>query len=607
VCLNPLDAQSKYFFTLSFNATIMFKYLINCCFVVLVFAGCNSANKNNSPNTNADGAFNHFQPRFLDTYWKENPSAAVFAGYGKYYDQLVIPDSAAFAGIVNFSRQWLDSLHSYSYSDLSDDNQINYNIIRNQLQSTIWYIDTFKSQHWDPSSYNLGGECYYILTKNYAPLTERLQTLSKHIQHADAFYAAAIKMIDHPTKEYTNLAIQQNEGSLDVFGTALSDSIKASSLSEAEKDTLQNHITLTTAAIKNYVAFLKKVIADKNYVFSDFRIGKELFAQKFKYDLVTDYTLEQMFAKADSAKHYYHNEMFRIANDLWTKYYSTSAKPTDSLRLIKAVLDKISLQHASPRGVVDTATGIIHQLEHFIISKDLFNYDTTTPLKVRIMPAFMAGVSLANAEFLPPYQKSGVTYYNVSDLSKMKPADAESELREYNNYSLQILSIHEGVPGHCMQGVYNNKKSNSKIKSVFQNGPMVEGWAVYCEQMMIENGWGNNAPELQLTLYKWRLRECSNVLIDYGIQCLNYSKGDVQKLLKNETFQEEAQIEEKYHRATVSQVQLCSYFTGLSDILALREAYKNKMGDKYNLKDFHEKFLSYGSAAVKYIREVMLK
>ena len=158
-----------------------------------------------------------------------------------------------------------------------------------------------------------------------------------------------------------------------------------------------------------------------------------------------------------------------------------------------------------------------------------------------------------------------------------------------------------------MQGVYNNKKSNSKIKSVFQNGPMVEGWAVYCEQMMIENGWGNNAPEIWLTLYKWRLRECSNVLIDYGIQCLNYSKGDVQKLLKNETFQEDAQIEEKYHRATVSQVQLCSYFTGLSDILALREAYKNKLGDKYSLKDFHEKFLSYGSAPVKYIREVMLK
>ena len=136
---------------------------------------------------------------------------------------------------------------------------------------------------------------------------------------------------------------------------------------------------------------------------------------------------------------------------------------------------------------------------------------------------------------------------------------------------------------------------------------MIEGWAVYCEQMMMENGWGNNAPELWLTLYKWRLRELSNVLIDYGLQCLQYSENEITRLLKNETFQEDAQIKEKYHRATVSQVQLCSYFTGATDILALREAYKNKKASSYQLKDFHEQFLSYGSSPVKYIREMILK
>jgi len=401
------------------------------------------------------------------------------------------------------------------------------------------------------------------------------------------------------------LAIQQNEGSIEVFGAALADSIKASSLTDAEKDTLHHRIASTIAAIRNYIAFLKKISVDKNYAFSDFRLGKTLFGQKFKYDLVTGYTAEQMFAKADSAKHYYHGEMYKIADTLWPKYFGTAQKPTDSLTLIKNVLDKLSLNHASPQTVVDTATKLVHELEHFIIEKDLFNYDTSYPLKVRVMPAFMAGVSLANAEQLPPYQQSGVTYYNIMDLSKMPAADAESELREYNTYSLQFLSMHEAMPGHCMQGVYNSR-SGSIIKSVFQNGPMVEGWAVYCEQMMMENGWGNNSPELWLVLYKWRLRECSNVLIDYGIQCSNYSESDVYKLLKNETFQEDAQIKEKYHRATVSQVQLCSYFTGLVDILSLREAYQNKMGGNYSLKDFHEKFLSYGSAPVKYIREVML-
>ncbi|MEP6596433.1 MAG: DUF885 domain-containing protein [Ginsengibacter sp.] len=584
----------------------MLQYYPSCIIIFLLMA-CNTGKNNNNSNTDFNASFDNFQPRFLDVYWRENPSAAIYSGYGKYYDLLIIPDSSAFENTVAFSNQWLDSLHSYPYNNLSDDNKINYNIIQNQLQSTIWYTDTFKIQRWDPSSYNLGGECYYLLTQNYAPLTKRLQTLSKHLQNADAYYTAAAKNIDHPVKENTILAIQQNQGSLDVFGAMLSDSIKASALTQPEKDTLQHRVLITTNAIKNYIDFLNKLSLDKTYPFRDFRIGKDLFAQKFKYDLVSYYSPEQMFAKADSAKHYYHKEMFRIANELWTKYCGDTQKPNDSLVFIKTVLNKISLQHASPQHIVDTAIKLIHDLEHFIISKDLFNYDTTYPLKVRIMPAFMSGVSLANAEFTPPYQKSGVTYYNISDLSKMSAADAESELREYNTYSLQFLSMHEAMPGHCMQGVYNNKKSGSKIKSVFGNSAMVEGWAVYCEQMMIENGWGNNAPELWLVLYKWRLRECSNVLIDYGIQCLNYSKEDIEKLLKNETFQEDAQIEEKYHRATVSQVQLCSYFTGLSDILALHEAYKNKMGNNYSLKDFHEKFLSYGSVPVKYIREMILK
>ena len=136
---------------------------------------------------------------------------------------------------------------------------------------------------------------------------------------------------------------------------------------------------------------------------------------------------------------------------------------------------------------------------------------------------------------------------------------------------------------------------------------MIEGWAVYTEDMMVENGWGGGAPEMELVLCKWKLRELANVLIDYDIQCLDAPKESIIQLLTKECFQTTAQAEEKYHRATVSQVQLCSYYTGSSAIHALREAYKNKMGNQYSLKDFHEKFLSFGSSPVKYIRERMLQ
>ena len=153
----------------------------------------------------------------------------------------------------------------------------------------------------------------------------------------------------------------------------------------------------------------------------------------------------------------------------------------------------------------------------------------------------------------------------------------------------------------------NNKKSSDVVRSVFQNGAMIEGWAVYAESMMLEEGWGNNSPEMELVHHKLKLRELANVIIDYDLQVLNKSKEDLIHLMVDECFQTNAQAEEKYHRATVSQVQLCSYYAGSTAIQALREEYKKKLGDKYRLKDFHETFLSFGSSPVKYIREIMLQ
>ena len=145
------------------------------------------------------------------------------------------------------------------------------------------------------------------------------------------------------------------------------------------------------------------------------------------------------------------------------------------------------------------------------------------------------------------------------------------------------------------------------LRSVFTNGAMMEGWAVYVEGMMLENGWAQDVPEMQLMYDKFKLREIGNVIVDYDMQCKDKSKEYIISYLVNNLFQTKAQAEEKYHRATLSQVQLCSYYAGSSAILALREAYKNKLGSQYSLKEFHENFLKYGSSPVKYISERMLQ
>ena len=136
------------------------------------------------------------------------------------------------------------------------------------------------------------------------------------------------------------------------------------------------------------------------------------------------------------------------------------------------VLNKIQLDHAKPADYFNSISSQVYELKKFIIEKNLFDFDSTaTPIKVRFMPEYARGVSTASAEFIPPYQKQGTTYYNIDDLTLYTPEKAEECFTvEDNYYASQILSIHEAVPGHCMQGIYNNKKSPDIVRSVFQNG-----------------------------------------------------------------------------------------------------------------------------------------
>ena len=575
--------------------------------IIWVFSllSCHQAAENTGPS--ADQHFAAFETRFLDQYWKQYTSASIFVGYGKYYDQLSIPDSATFAASVTFSENWLDSLSSLDTNGISDNNKISYQIIKNQLESDRWYTSVLKPQQWDAATYNLSNECYYIIHQPYAALEERLRTLSQRLVNAEKYYQAGWQMLSQPTKESIGLSILQNNGGLSIFDKDLNDSIQSSKLSAGEADTLKQRAAKTVVAMKNFVDSLKARLSDKSFAFKKFSIGQALYTEKFKYDLETNFTPEELYARALAEKNTVSGRMAKTADSLWTKYFPNKPKPANQTEMIQSVIDAIANQHAKPEEFYNTLKNQVYSLKKFIIEKDLFAFDTTYPIVVRLMPEYERGFSIASAEFTPPYQKKGDTYYNIDDITQYPKAKQESTLREMNNYMSQLISIHEAIPGHCLQGIYNNLKSPDVLRSVFENGAMVEGWAVYSETMMVEAGWDDHAPELQLTRDKLGLRELGNVIIDYQMQCLDSSKDALIHLMVNELFQTPAQAEEKYHRATVSQVQLCSYYAGYSAIMSLRDEYRTKKGNQFSLKDFHENFLKYGSSPVKFIRDRMLQ
>lgn len=580
---------------------------------------CHSETPQQTAVAGQDDRFDRYKEQFIERLWALYPGWASSQGYHNYDSVLVVPDESQRNREMAFCKANLDSLKQFDLQRLSDNNQTDYHLIESQLRSTEWYNSSFRSYEWNPSDYNVCGGFAEMLANNYDSLDVRLHHFYLRMKNIPAYYEAAKKQIKQPTAEHVQLAIDQNLGGLSTFREDL-DAALAKANSPMDKDLFKARAAEAVKAITGYVDWLKTL---KSTEARSFRIGKELYTKKFEHDIQSGYTAEQIYRKALEHKKELHAQMFTLANQLWDNYVTEpekltvggkgfTPKPKDSLALIRLVIDRISVKHVPADSFQAEIERQIPILVKFIKDKDLIYIDPSKPLVVRKEPAYMAGVAGASISSPGPYDKNGNTYYNVGSFAGWSKDRIESYLREYNHYILQILNIHEAIPGHYTQLVYSNQ-SPSIIKSVFGNGTMIEGWAVYTERMMLENGYGAEkgateaSPEMWLMYYKWNLRSTCNTILDYGVHVNNLSKEDAIKLLVNEAFQQQAEAEGKWKRVSVTQVQLCSYFTGYTEIYDFREELKKKQGDQFKLKQFHEKFLSYGSAPVKYIRELMLK
>jgi uncharacterized protein (DUF885 family) len=570
---------------------------------LVALLACNQGQKQETAIVNQDSKFDAYKERFIEALWKQYPGWASSQGYHKYDSVLVIPNEASRASDLAFCKAQLDSLKTFDLNALSDNNKTDYHMMEDQLKSSQWYITDYKSFEWNPSDYNVCGGFAEMLANNYDSLDTRLQNFYIRMKNIPAYYQAAKQYIKNPTTEHTQLAIDQNLGGVSTFAADLKEALDRSHLDAAIKVKIIGRAGEAIVAINSYAEWLQRL---KNTTPRSFRLGKELYEKKFEHDIQSGYTAEQIYQKALEHKKELHEKMYELTQQLWPKYMKGKTIPADKLVAIKQMIDVLSVKHVAADSFQTEIEHQIPVLVNFIKEKDLIYLDPSKPLVVRKEPAYMAGVAGASISSPGPYDKNGNTYYNVGSFNGWSKEQTESYLREYNHYILQILNIHEAIPGHYTQLIYSNQ-SPSIIKAIFGNGAMIEGWAVYTERMMLENGFGNNEPEMWLMYYKWNLRTTCNTILDYGVHVNDLSKEDALDLLTNQAFQQKAEAEGKWKRVSVTQVQLCSYFTGFKEIYDFREELKKKEGDKFNLKQFHEKFLSYGSAPVKYIKELMTK
>ncbi len=579
---------------------MIFRFCI-LIFILLQFTSCVHFGKRPD-----NKEFANLTTTFLKELWETHPTWASSVGLSEYDSILEIPDKNTRDKKLDFYKRYLNLFKNVDETLLSISQSVDHRLIINELEKGIWTIEVFKSHEWNPAMYNIGPSISAVLEKKKNSLDERLKNLNEKLLKVPEFYKAAKVNINKPTREHLKLAIKQAKG-LEKYLKSLADKkFEDSGLSRREKQSLNQRIKAARTIVKNHIRFLNKILRRPKKVggFRSFSIGRTLYNQKFKFYLQVTNSPEQLYKKALDAKEDVLSKMFELATALYPKYYGTKLPPKDRHKVISSVIKKISKKHGKPKEFIESIKKQLSELTEFVKRKDLLTLDPNKPLEVRETPLYQRGFAGASIDAPEPFDKNRQTYYNVTPLDNMSPKQQKSYLREYNDYTLQILNIHEAIPGHYVQLIYGNQ-SSSLIQSILATGTMTEGWAVYAERMMLEQGYGDNSRELWLMYYKWFLRVVTNTIIDYEIHNKNLSKKQALKLMINEAFQEKTEAEKKWKRATFSQVQLAYYFAGFTEIYELREQIKTLQGKRFNLKKFHETFLSFGNIPVREIKKLM--
>jgi uncharacterized protein (DUF885 family) len=412
--------------------------------------------------------------------------------------------------------------------------------------------------------------------------------------------------LKEPSEINTNTAIRQNKGTIDLIKNELS---KVLEETPDLKDSLIAESERVTSALEDYQKFLENDLLPRSK--GDFRLGKELYEKELKYTLQSDLSSDEIVKRAEEEFTRVRKRMYDIAQSLHDKLFPThkhkeSGEQLESV-IIKEVLDEIAKDHPQKDELLAVCRQIMKDLVDFVREKDLVDLSGINPLEVDWEPEFSRGVAIGGLDASGPLDKNQKSFYRISPIPEdWTKEEVESYLREYNNYMLRDLSIHEAMPGHYVQGFYANQYP-SLVSSIFGNGPFIEGWAVYSERMMVNAGYMNFDPRFELQQLKMYLRAVINAILDAKIHAGDMTKEEAIKLMTEGGFQEISEAEGKWVRALLTSTQLSTYFVGIQEILDLEKDYKEKMGDNFSQKEFNQKLLSHGAPPVRFLRETILE
>lgn len=553
----------------------------------------------------AASAFAAVSEGFLDGF-RLSPVSATQLGDHRYDAQLDDLSAAGRAARLALAKRTLASLAAIDRAALSPDDRVDAALLENALRYQIWSAEVLQDWAWDTQLYSevTGGALYGLAARDYAPWPQRLKAATARMNAMPATLAQVRAALD-PARVpliHAQTAAKQNSGLVQIAETMLAP--HKGELSAADAAAFDKAVATLKAAAAEHQTWLDTVLVPQAK--GDFRIGAKLYDQKMAFALQSTLDRPTLKARATKAAADTRAEMYAIAREMLkdAAYPATGATPAQQQAAIEAALEKIYAERPARTEVIADARKTLAQATDFVRAKNLVTVPDA-PVQIITMPEFRQGVAVAYCDSPGPLERHLPTFYAVSPI----PADwsdeqATSFLREYNDYMIHDLSIHEAMPGHYLQIAHSNQ-DKSTLRAVLGSGPFVEGWAVYAERLMAENGYMNGDPLFRLTVLKMRLRSITNTLLDIGIQTEGMTREQAMELMMKGAFQQEREAAGKWVRAQLSSTQLLSYFTGYLEHLDLRAEAERREGAGFQPKRYHDAVLSHGSPPAKYVRQLM--
>jgi uncharacterized protein (DUF885 family) len=556
-----------------------------------------------------------------------SPSSASAAGYHTHLDAKTgktialdaVLDDLSLESIAQqraFYASWRERFRQETpAAALDPEDAADWRLVDDQIGLNLLEFDRIQSYKHNPTVVVelIGTALFLPLTQNYAAHDVRVGHVLARVGQIPRLLAQVQPYLSDSDPVWITTAVQENAGNIDLIEHMLAAEIPAGSPRKAEYDAVAPP---AVTALRDFSAWLQDSLAKQPSNLS-WRLGKELYDQKFALVMETPVTPAEVLVSAEQDMNSVRAEMLQIALPLHAQMYPdhndhSHLDQHDRQNLvIEEVLQKISDNHPSRDRLQAAIEADLAGITKFIRQKQIVSLSARDNLKVIPTPPFERGIySVAGFHSAPPLEPQAEAQYWVTPIDPQLPeAKAESKLREYNDFTLQWLSIHEALPGHYVQFEHLNNIEPERrrlLRSLYANGAYVEGWAEYIAQVMMDEGFLDNDPRFRMVMRKIRLRVISNAILDIRMHTMNMSDQQAMDLMTKESFQTQAEADGKLQRAKLSSAQLPTYYVGIREWFALREKYQAAAGKTFNLLKFHDLVLDEGPLPVPVVEKLVM-